>query len=103
MLPPLWRCLPPPLQGRVRAFMGDLPRFDVWLRRCLMSEMPTWVGHLLAYLFDAAFWFFVISVFVAPVLLVRWKAREKADAAETDRVLKGLLHDQSHRWEQDAL
>lgn len=60
------------------------------------------IGHILAYLFDAAFFFFVLSVLVVPVLLARWHAREKEDAEETAEVLDSLLSDTTHRYEQDA-
>jgi len=61
------------------------------------------IGHLLAYLFDVAFWFFVISVFVLPVVMSYWRAREKRDAERTAQILDSLLHDTTHQYEQDAL
>lgn len=60
-------------------------------------------GKALALLWDLCFWFFVISVLVLPVLMAKWRAREKAEQAATDATLKKLLHDQTHQFEQDAL
>lgn len=51
----------------------------------------------------AAVWWFLLSVFVFPVLYVRWKKREKRDAAETDRTLRLLKSDTTHLHEMDAL
>jgi hypothetical protein len=49
-----------------------------------------------------AIWF-LLSVFVFPVLYVRWKKREKWDAAETVRTLRLLKSDTTHLHEMDAL
>jgi hypothetical protein len=48
----------------------------------------------------AAIWF-LLSLFVFPVLYARWRRRERADAAETTRVLRLLKTDTSidHRWD----
>lgn len=61
------------------------------------------LGHALAYAWDVAFWFFLISFFVLPVIFSYWRARERAEQAATDATLKKLLHDQTHQFEQDAL
>jgi hypothetical protein len=37
--------------------------------------------------------YFLLSFFVLPVLLVRWRRRERADAAETTRTLRLLKTD----------
>lgn len=42
-------------------------------------------------------------VFLVLFLLKRWRERERRDAAETKRVMKSLLHDTSHQYEQDAV
>jgi hypothetical protein len=47
--------------------------------------------------------YFLLSLFVFPVLLVRWRRRERADAAETTRTLRLLKTDTSHAHEMDAL
>lgn len=60
-------------------------------------------GQIIGFLWTVAALFFLVSVFVFPISFAYWRKREKADAAETDRVLKGLLHDTSHAYEQDAL
>ena len=60
-------------------------------------------GNIAAVLWDAAVWFFLLSVFVFPVSLAMWKAREKQRAEETEETLESLGFDHSHRFEQDAL
>lgn len=59
-------------------------------------------GKIAAVLYDAAFWFFVISVLVLPVVNARWRQRERDDAKKTKKILDSLLHDTTHRYEQDA-
>jgi hypothetical protein len=47
--------------------------------------------------------YFLLSFFVLPVLLVRWRRRERADAAQTSRTLRLLKTDSTHAHEMDAL
>lgn len=47
-------------------------------------------------------WFGIAWLFIVAVVLSRWRAREKADAAETERVLEGLLHDRTGEYIYDA-
>jgi hypothetical protein len=47
--------------------------------------------------------YFLLSFFVLPVLLVRWRRRERMDAAETTRTLRLLKIDTTHAHEMDAL
>jgi hypothetical protein len=60
-------------------------------------------GQIVGFLWTVAALFFLFSAFVFPICFAYWRAREKADAAETARVLDGLLHDTTHQYEQDAM
>lgn len=46
------------------------------------------IGHALALLWDVCFWFFVVSVLVLPVVMAKWRARERADQKATDEQLE---------------
>jgi cbb3-type cytochrome oxidase subunit 3 len=61
------------------------------------------LGQIVGFAWTVAALFFLISFFVFPILYAYWRAREKADAEETARVLNGLLHDTTHAYEQDAI
>jgi membrane protein implicated in regulation of membrane protease activity len=58
-----------------------------------------WLG----YAWNIAAVWFLLSAFVFPVLWVRWRAREKRDAAKTDRTLRLLKADTTHAHEMDAI
>lgn len=61
------------------------------------------LGHIAGFLWMLTFWVFILSVFVLPIVNAYWRAREKADAAETERVLGTLGFDTSHMHDQDAV
>lgn len=61
------------------------------------------LGRVLEFAYFVAFLFFILSVFVFPISLAYWRAREKQRAAETEATLKSLGFDHTHRFEQDAL
>jgi hypothetical protein len=50
----------------------------------------------------AAAWF-LLSVFVFPVLYVRWKSHELRDVAATEAALKRCKSDTTHLHEMDAM
>lgn len=59
-------------------------------------------GRLLEFAYFVAFWFFIVSVFLFPVSLQYWKAREKRRAEETEAALKSLGFDRSNNHIYDA-
>jgi len=53
-------------------------------------------GQIVGFLWTVAAAFFLLSMFVFPVLYVRWKAREKRDAAATEQALQRCKADTSN-------
>ncbi|MFI6681913.1 hypothetical protein [Kribbella sp. NPDC050470] len=45
-------------------------------------------GQILGFLWTVGALFFLLSAFVFPVVFVRWKRREKADAEATEKALE---------------
>ena len=60
-------------------------------------------GQLLGFAWVVACWFFLLAVFVLPVVNAYWRASERRDAKQTKAVMDSLLHDHSHQYEQDAM
>jgi hypothetical protein len=61
------------------------------------------IGRIIQFAWTLAAAYFLLSFFVLPVLLVRWRRRERADAAETTKRLRLLKTDITHAHEMDAL
>lgn len=60
-------------------------------------------GQVVGFLWDLAVWFFILSVFVLPIVMNAWRRREKADAKRTEETLKATRFDRSGLHEMDAL
>jgi hypothetical protein len=60
-------------------------------------------GQILGALWMLAFWFFIVSVFVLPVVFSYWRHNERLRAEQTEKTLESLGYDTTHRFEQDAL
>jgi len=61
------------------------------------------LGQIVGFIWTVVAAFFLLSAFVFPVLWVRWKAREKRDAAATEAELQRCRADTTHLHEMDAL
>lgn len=61
------------------------------------------LGRIAEFLWMVAFWAFLLLAFIVPIALSYWRAREKAAAAETQRVLETLGFDTTHDHEQDVV
>jgi hypothetical protein len=59
------------------------------------------IGHLLAYLYIAAFWFLLLSFFILPLAFSYWRHREKAEQSATEAALKRCKADTTndHIWD----
>lgn len=60
-------------------------------------------GQIVGFVWVVAVWFFLVSVFLFPISLSMWRARERQRAEETEKVLKTIGFNTSHQYEQDAL
>lgn len=60
------------------------------------------IGRLTEFAWVTAAAFSLLCVFVLPQLFAYWRAREKADAAETERVLDALHQDTTNDHIFDA-
>lgn len=60
-------------------------------------------GRVLEFLYLLAFWFFILSVFVFPVVFAYWRHNERKRADATEDTLQSLGFDHSHAYEQDAM
>lgn len=60
-------------------------------------------GRVMQFLWTLAFWWFVLSVFVLPVVFTYWRHNEKRRAAETEKTLESLGYDTSGAHYEDAL